>query len=60
MDVADRWTTRSALVRAAVLLGAAALILAVMLGLGLLVTIPLSTIASTYAYRVVSGGAVAP
>ena len=38
MDVADRWTTRSALFRAAVLLGAAALILAVMLGLGWVVT----------------------
>jgi undecaprenyl-diphosphatase len=38
VDVADRWTTRSALVRAAVLLGAAALIMAVMLGLGWVVT----------------------
>jgi len=33
---------------------------AIPLGLGLLITVPLSTIASTYAYRVVSGGAVAP
>jgi uncharacterized membrane protein len=33
---------------------------AILLGLGLLVTIPLSIIASTYAYRVVSGGVVAP
>src|SRR6185312_8632079 len=33
---------------------------AIALGLGLLVTIPLSIIASTYAYRVVSGGGVAP
>lgn len=32
---------------------------AIPLGLGLLITIPLSTIASTYAYRVVSGGQVA-
>jgi membrane-associated phospholipid phosphatase len=38
VDVADRWTTRSALVRAAVVLGAAALILAVMLGLGWVIT----------------------
>jgi undecaprenyl-diphosphatase len=38
VDVADRWTTRSAPFRAAVLLGAAALILAVMLGLGWVVT----------------------
>jgi uncharacterized membrane protein len=33
---------------------------AIPLGLGLLITVPLSTIASTYAYRVVSGGEVAP
>jgi uncharacterized membrane protein len=33
---------------------------AIPLGLGLLITVPLSTIASTYAYRVVSGGPVAP
>ena len=33
---------------------------AIPLGLGLLVTVPLSIIASTYAYRVVSGGGVAP
>ena len=33
---------------------------AIPLGLGLLITIPVSTIASTYAYRVVSGGEVAP
>jgi uncharacterized membrane protein len=33
---------------------------AIPLGLGLLITIPLSTIASTYAYRAVSGGQVAP
>jgi hypothetical protein len=33
---------------------------AIPLGLGLLITVPLSTIASTYAYRVVSGGDVAP
>jgi uncharacterized membrane protein len=32
---------------------------AIALGIGLLVTIPLSIIASTYAYRVVSGGGVA-
>ncbi len=32
---------------------------AIPLGLGLLITVPLSTIASTYAYRVVSGGQVA-
>ena len=38
MDAPDGWTTRSALVRAAVVLGAAALILAVMLGLGWVVT----------------------
>ncbi len=33
---------------------------AILLGIGLLVTIPLTTIASTYAYRVVTGGQVAP
>jgi uncharacterized membrane protein len=33
---------------------------AIPLGLGLLITVPVSTIASTYAYRVVSGGEVAP
>ena len=33
---------------------------AIPLGLGLLITIPVSTIASTYAYRVVSGSEVAP
>lgn len=33
---------------------------AIPFGLGLLVTIPLSMIASTYGYRVVSGGGVAP
>jgi hypothetical protein len=33
---------------------------AIPFGLGLLITVPLSTIASTYAYRVVSGGQVAP
>ena len=33
---------------------------AIPLGLGLLITIPLSTIASTYAYRVVSGQGVSP
>jgi uncharacterized membrane protein len=33
---------------------------AIPLGLGLLITVPISAIASTYAYRVVSGGEVAP
>jgi uncharacterized membrane protein len=33
---------------------------AIPLGLGLLITVPISTIASTYAYRVVSGSEVAP
>ena len=33
---------------------------AIPLGLGLLITVPLSTIASTYAYRIVSGRGVAP
>jgi uncharacterized membrane protein len=33
---------------------------AIPLGLGLLITVPLSTIASTYAYRIVSGPRVAP
>jgi uncharacterized membrane protein len=33
---------------------------AILLGLGLLITVPISAIASTYAYRVVSGGEVAP
>jgi uncharacterized membrane protein len=33
---------------------------AIPLGLGLLITVPVSAIASTYAYRVVSGGEVAP
>jgi hypothetical protein len=33
---------------------------AIPFGLGLLITIPLSTVASTYAYRVVTGQAVAP
>jgi uncharacterized membrane protein len=33
---------------------------AIPFGLGLLITVPISAIASTYAYRVVSGGEVAP